>query len=122
MIYIFVSVTNSTGNEDESGTSTPSLMTVSLSDIFLEKLADRFGNNPNVEVRLPGGYSTNTTAPASSDTTTTGGDCSTPEVTGGGGGGGHQPHGSATKKATETNTKLPHHCFRYVACHILGHR
>ena len=107
------SVTNSTNEDAESGTSTPSLMqTVSPADIFLEKLAERFGNNPCLEVRLPGGYSTNTTAPASSDTTTTGGDCSTPEVTGGGGGG-HQPHGSATKKATETNTKLPHHCFRY---------
>ena len=97
-------MTNSTGNEDESGTSTPSLMTISLADIFLEKLADRFGNNPNIEVRLPGGYSTNTTAPASSDTTTTGGDCSTPEVTGGALG--------SPAKTVETSTKLPHDCFR----------
>ena len=109
IIHIFVSVTNSTGNEDESGTSTPSLMTISLSDIFLEKLADRFGNNPNVEVRLPGGYSTNTTAPASSDTTSaTGGDCSTPEVTGGQ----HAQTSPDTSKLVETSTKLPHDCFR----------
>ena len=53
------------------------------------------------------GYSTNTTAPASSDTTTTGGDCSTPEVTTG-----HQSQ-TGPAKVTETNTKLPHHCFRY---------
>ena len=60
------------------------------------------------------GYSTNTTAPASSDTTTTGGDCSTPEVTTG-----HQSQ-TGPAKVTETNTKLPHHCFRYVTCHILN--
>lgn len=86
-----LSISNS-NNEDESGTSTPSLMTVSPDDIFVEKLSERFNNHPCLEVRPPGGYSGNTTAPVSSDNTA-GEGSTTPEV------------------STETN-KLPHHCFR----------
>ena len=37
--------------DEESGTSTPSLMMVSPDDIFLERLAERFGNHPCVEVK-----------------------------------------------------------------------
>ena len=99
------SIVNST-NEDESGTSTPSLMTVSPDDIFLEKLAERFNTNPSIEVRTSSSYSTNTTATASSDTTT-GGECSTPEVTA------TQPSKNGSRSATENSKKLPHHCFRY---------
>ncbi len=65
------SVTNSTGTEDESGTSTPSLLTVSPDDIFLEKLAEKLGAHPCLEVRpLGGGQDTTTGAEA----------CSTPEL------------------------------------------
>ena len=102
MMITPASVANST-NEDESGTSTPSLLTLSPDDIFLEKLAERFANHQLVEVKTTNSYSMNTTATASSDTT--GGECSTPEVT-------SQP----APKSTENFKKLPHHCFRYVSC------
>ena len=70
---------------ETSGASTPSLMIVSPDDIFLERLAERFGNHPCVEVKTSavmlapneaGGYSSNTTAPVTSASE----DTSTPEV------------------------------------------
>ena len=92
------SSTASNREDDESGTSTPSLMMVSPDDIFLERLSERFGNHPCVEVRAAsnGGYSSNTTAPVSSE------DTSTPEVVA------DQP----SKECGDTPSKLPHHCFR----------
>lgn len=91
------SAANSAREDGGSGTSTPSLVTVSPDDIFLERLSERFGNHPCVEVRPPnGGYSTNTTAQAASS----GGESSsTPEV---------------SSKTDENNAKkkLPPHCFR----------
>ena len=94
------SSTASNREDDESGTSTPSLMMVSPDDIFLERLSERFGNHPCVEVRAAsnGGYSSNTTAPVSSE------DTSTPEVVA------DQP----SKECGDTPSKLPHHCFRYI--------
>ena len=71
---------------ETSGASTPSLMIVSPDDIFLERLAERFGNHPCVEVKTSAvmlanpneaGYSSNTTAPVTSASTD---DTSTPEV------------------------------------------
>ena len=63
-------------------------MIVSPDDIFLERLAERFGNHPCVEVKTSavmllapneaGGYSSNTTAPVTSASE----DTSTPEVVG----------------------------------------
>lgn len=85
--------------EDESGTSTPSLMTVSPDDIFLERLADRFGSHPYVEVRSHGAYHS-VSSDNNTTTTTTAGSEATPE----------------TKEAKTTTTaiesKLPHHCFK----------
>ena len=68
---------------EESGTSTPSLMTVSPDDIFLERLSERFASHSCVEVRPQGGYHS-----VSSDNT-----------------------GEATE-AKEAEPKLPHHCFK----------
>ena len=61
-------------------------MIVSPDDIFLERLAERFGNHPCVEVKTSAGmlapneagYSSNTTAPVTSASE----DTSTPEVVG----------------------------------------
>ena len=99
------SSTASNREDDESGTSTPSLMMVSPDDIFLERLSERFGNHPCVEVRAAsnGGYSSNTTAPVSSE------DTSTPEVVA------DQP----SKECGDTPSKLPHHCFRYTRARII---
>ena len=74
-----------TAEADESGTSTPSLMTVSPDDIFLERLSERFASHPCVEVR---GYHS-----VSSDNNTTG---ST----------------EAEVKIASVESKLPHHCFK----------
>lgn len=85
---------------NESGSSTPSLTTVSPDDVFLERIAERFTNHSLVEVRLPGGgYSSNTTPPATSEHI--GGDCSTPEKT-----------NQSNNKEDNNNRKLPHHCFK----------
>ena len=105
------STTASNRDDEESGTSTPSLMTVSPDDIFLERLAERFGSHPCVEVKpntSNGGYSSNTTAPVSSE------DTSTPEV----GATSTQTQPSSSKEC-ETPSKLPHHCFRYYYFYLL---
>ena len=85
--------------EDESGTSTPSLMTVSPDDIFLERLADRFGSHPYVEVRSHGAYHSVSSDNNTTTTTTTAGREATP---------------AETKEANTTaiESKLPHHCFK----------
>lgn len=89
------SAANSAREDGGSGTSTPSLVTVSPDDIFLERLSERFGNHPSVEVRPPNGYSTNTTALSASS----GGESSNPEAS-------HSKADEAAKK------KPPPHCFR----------
>ena len=82
---------------EESGTSTPSLMTVSPDDIFLERLSDRFGSHPGVEVRSHGAY--HSVSSDNNTTTTTGSEAAVAPA-------------AEAKESNPIESKLPHHCFK----------
>ncbi len=96
--------------ENESGSSTPSLTAISPDDVFLERVTERFSNHSHVECPNAGGTgSASQQQPGSaSGSQQTASDNNEDDAS-----------RSNDVSVASSSSKLPHHCFRY--CHKWSH-